>query len=322
MASLESLLAVAKGRPAAGPAAGDAHEDAARGRAPPARRRWSRPRPLSPRPRRRSRRPRRSCASSASRSPTTRVSAPTAGVVGDIPVRVGDRVTKIDAAHHDRRERRPRALHQRAGAGGGEPQGRPARPPRRRSRRRARDRDSCRFVSASVDECHAVRAGQGHAREGRRAAAPSSSCAPASSGPRRRRSPSRSSRSTASAGQFFAYVAESGDGGRDRGAPARGRARAGGRQRLRREVGPQGRRDRLIVSGVQKIGDGAPVTILAAGAEPSPAAPAAPGGKGRLALFSDVFIRRPDPGDGLLAAHHPRGGDLHPAAADRALSRS
>ena len=68
------------------------------------------------------------------------VSAPTAGIVGDIPVRVGDRVTKSTLLTTIDRERGPRALHQRAGAGGGEAEGRPARPPRRRSRRRPRDR--------------------------------------------------------------------------------------------------------------------------------------------------------------------------------------
>jgi len=39
--------------------------------------------------------------------------------------------------------------------------------------------------------------------------------------------------------------------------------------------------ERLIVSGVQKIRDGAPVAISAAAAPPAPSAPAAQGGKGR-----------------------------------------
>ncbi len=45
-----------------------------------------------------------------------RVIAPSAGVVGDIPVLVGDRVTTTTPAHHHRREDVPRGLHQRAGA--------------------------------------------------------------------------------------------------------------------------------------------------------------------------------------------------------------
>jgi hypothetical protein len=38
--------------------------------------------------------------------------------------------------------------------------------------------------------------------------------------------------------------------------------------------------EKLIVSGVQKIGDGAPVKIGAPGAPLAPTSPAAPGGKG------------------------------------------
>ena len=46
---------------------------------------------------------------------TTASRAPTAGVVGDIPVRVGDRVDAGDGADDGRRQHRPRGLHQRAG---------------------------------------------------------------------------------------------------------------------------------------------------------------------------------------------------------------
>ncbi len=53
-----------------------------------------------------------------------RVTAPTAGIVGDIPVRVGDRVTASDDADDGRRERGARALHQRAGGAGAGPEAR------------------------------------------------------------------------------------------------------------------------------------------------------------------------------------------------------
>ena len=42
------------------------------------------------------------------------VTAPTAGIVGDIPVRVGDRVTRSTDPHDGRRKRRPRVVYQRA----------------------------------------------------------------------------------------------------------------------------------------------------------------------------------------------------------------
>jgi RND family efflux transporter MFP subunit len=79
-------------------------------------------------------------------------------------------------------------------------------------------------------------------------------------------------------GQFFAYVAESGEGGAT---VARQRAVEPGPVVGNDYVVKSGLKpgDRLIVSGVQKIGDGAPVSILAAGATPSPAPSAAPGAK-------------------------------------------
>ena len=69
--------------------------------------------------------------------------------------------------------------------------------------------------------------------------------------------------------------------------------------------------EKLIVSGVQKIGDGAPV---------SDAKPAgqAPGRGGRCS--ATFFIKRPDPRDRLLAPDHAGGRDRHSDAADRALS--
>ncbi len=80
-------------------------------------------------------------------------------------------------------------------------------------------------------------------------------------------------------GQFFAYVAETGDGGAT---VARQRAVEPGPLVGNDYVVKSGLKagERLIVSGVQKIRDGAPVAISAAAA-PAPSAPAAPGGKGQ-----------------------------------------
>jgi RND family efflux transporter MFP subunit len=80
-------------------------------------------------------------------------------------------------------------------------------------------------------------------------------------------------------GQYFAYVAESGEGGRT---VARQRAvepgsMVGNDYVMRSGLKPG---DRLIVSGVQKIGDGSPVTIVAPGAAGNPPPKAAPAGKG------------------------------------------
>jgi len=80
-------------------------------------------------------------------------------------------------------------------------------------------------------------------------------------------------------GQFFAFVAEAGEAGAT---VARQRAVEPGPVVGNDYVVKSGLKpgDRLIVSGVQKIGDGAPVTILAAKATQSPTPEAAPGGKG------------------------------------------
>ena len=80
-------------------------------------------------------------------------------------------------------------------------------------------------------------------------------------------------------GQYFAYVAESGEGGAN---VARQRAVEPGPVVGNDYVVKSGLKpgDKLIVSGVQKIGDGAPVTIQAKAAAPTPTPPAAPGGKG------------------------------------------
>jgi RND family efflux transporter MFP subunit len=80
-------------------------------------------------------------------------------------------------------------------------------------------------------------------------------------------------------GQFFAYVVESGEG---RTPVARQRAVEPGPVVGNDYVLKSGLKagEKLIVSGVQKIRDGAPVTISAAGA-PARTSPAEPGGKGQ-----------------------------------------
>lgn len=81
-------------------------------------------------------------------------------------------------------------------------------------------------------------------------------------------------------GQFFAYVAEPGEGGA---MVARQRAVEPGPIVGNDYVVKSGLRpgEKLIVSGVQKIRDGAPVQATVAGASPAAAAAVPPGGKGR-----------------------------------------
>jgi len=79
-------------------------------------------------------------------------------------------------------------------------------------------------------------------------------------------------------GQYFAYLAETGDGGKT---VARQRsielgAIVGNDYVVKSGLKPG---EKLIVSGVQKIGDGSPVTVQAAGAAAEPK-PQAPGAKG------------------------------------------
>ena len=77
-------------------------------------------------------------------------------------------------------------------------------------------------------------------------------------------------------GQYFAFVAETGEGGKS---VARQRAVDLGAVVGNDYIVKSGLKpgEKLIVSGVQKIGDGAPVQI---GAPPAPASSAAPAGKG------------------------------------------
>jgi RND family efflux transporter MFP subunit len=80
-------------------------------------------------------------------------------------------------------------------------------------------------------------------------------------------------------GQFFVFVAEGGEGGKK---VARQRAIETGPVVGNDYVARSGLKpgERLIVSGVQKIGDGAPVNVSPVGSSPAPASPAVPGGKG------------------------------------------
>jgi RND family efflux transporter MFP subunit len=202
------------------------------------------------------------------------VSAPTAGIVGDIPVRVGDRVTKStllttidESAGLEIYVNVPvqEAANLRVGL--------PVRLVDDSGSVLATERLS--YVSASVESAtqSVLAATCGSAR----GCGPSRSSARGSSGARRRRSPSRSSRSTAPA----ASSSPSWPRPARRATVARQRAVepgvVGNDYVVKSGLKPG---DRLIVSGVQKIGDGAPVTILTAKATESPAPQATPGGKG------------------------------------------
>ena len=148
---------------------------------------------------------------------------------------------EVDPAHHDRRERGPRALHRRARAGSREAAGRPARPPRRRSRQRPRDRAALVRLGLGRGR-DAVRAGEGHARErggtADRADRPRADRLERVAGahrPDRRAQPRRRP-----------VLRLRGRGRRRRGdrRPPAGRgARARGRQRLRRQVRPEAGRE-------------------------------------------------------------------------------
>jgi multidrug efflux pump subunit AcrA (membrane-fusion protein) len=75
-------------------------------------------------------------------------------------------------------------------------------------------------------------------------------------------------------GRYFAFVAESGEGGTTiaRQRPIEVGALTGNDYVVEKGLSAG---DRLIVSGVQKIGDGAPVAPTPAGAAPPPATPPA-----------------------------------------------
>ena len=83
--------------------------------------------------------------------------------------------------------------------------------------------------------------------------------------------------------------------------------------------------EKLIVTGVQKIGDGAPVQASAPA--PPPGNPSLPPPSPRAAERANSLVLRrlhppSHPGDGLLLRDHPRGGDLHPASPHRPLPRA
>ncbi len=205
------------------------------------------------------------------------VSAPTAGIVGDIPVRVGDRVTKStllttidESAGLELYIGVPvqEAAKLRVGL--------PVRLVDDRGSVLASERLS--YVSASVDGATqsvlvkaTLESASGLRTEQIVRARIVWSEAPALTVP--------IVALNRTGGQFFAFVAESGEGGATL---ARQRAVEPGPVVGNDYVVKSGLKpgERLIVSGVQKIGDGAPVTVLAKGAGDSPAPKAAPAGQG------------------------------------------
>lgn len=198
-----------------------------------------------------------------------RVSAPTAGTVGDVPVRVGDRVTKStvlttidESAGLELYINVPvrEAASLRVGL--------PVRIVDDRGAVLATERLS--YVSASVEGATqsvlakaTLASAAGLRTEQIVRARIVWSEAPALTVPIV--SLSRTG------GQFFAFVAETGEGGTTvaRQRPVEPGPVVGNDYVLRSGLKAG---ERLIVSGVQKIGDGAPVTILAAGAAASPSA--------------------------------------------------
>ena len=205
------------------------------------------------------------------------VSAPTAGIVGDIPVRVGDRVTKStllttidESAGLEIYINVPvqEAANLRVGL--------PVRLVDDRGTVLATERLS--YVSASVEGATqsvlakaTLESAEGLRTEQIVRARIVWSESPALTVP--------IVALNRIGGQFFAFVAETGEGGAT---VARQRAVEPGPVVGNDYVVKSGLKpgERLIVSGVQKIGDGAPVTILAAGATESPTPKAAPAGKG------------------------------------------
>ena len=169
------------------------------------------------------------------------VSAPTAGVVGDIPVRVGDRVTKSTLLT---------TIDESAGLElyisvpvqeAVEPAGRPARPPRRRSRLRPRDR-AARVRLGLGRGRDAVRAGEGHARE-RRGAADRADRARADRLERVAGTHRADRRAQPRRRPVLRLRGRDRRGRGDRRPPAGRGAGARGRQRLRRQVGPEAGRE-------------------------------------------------------------------------------
>ena len=79
------------------------------------------------------------------------VTAPTAGIVGDIPVHEGDRVTKTTLLTTIDAQRGPRGVPQRSGAAGAAAEDRAAGAARRRHGQRRSRHEAINFVSPSVD---------------------------------------------------------------------------------------------------------------------------------------------------------------------------
>ena len=217
------------------------------------------------------------------------VSAPTAGVVGDIPVRVGDRVTRSTLLTTiDENAGLELYINVPVQEAAQLKVGLPVHLVDDRGEVLATERAHVRLALGR--RRHAVGAGEGDARERgglphravRARARRLDGDAGAHRAGRRREPRQRPVLRLRRRGRRRR---------RDGRPPARGRAR--GRWSATTTSCKSGLKpgEKLIVSGVQKIGDGAPVTV-------PPPGPAGPARRRRrparaVALFSDVFIRRP-----------------------------
>ena len=243
------------------------------------------------------------------------VTAPTAGIVGDIPVRVGDRVTQIHDPHDGRRKRRPRVVHQRARAAGSGPRtGLPVRMLDDAGAPMGATAGELRVaVGGSVD---AIGPGQSADRR------TTCRCGPISL---RACDVVWSSRAwpdvplvAVHRESTVSFSCSSKRRGRHgNGASAAGAAGPACRQRLRRRSSGVKEGEKLIVSGTQKIrrrrasaGDDGPV----------PRRRHRPPQRRRRNGNVQRYLHPPtDSGDGLLAAHHSCRRDRH---SDRCRSRA
>ena len=179
---------------------------------------------------------------------------------GEIPVRQGDRVTPSTEHHHDRRGRGARGVRRRAARARDRPARRPAgRTARTPTARVGRHQSRSRSSRPRADDKTQIGAGEGHAAQ--RAAGHARRCSTsvrASSGAASRRSRCRSWPSTASAGSTSSSSPQPGKGGTVAKQTPVTVGEVVGEDYVVRgglQAGQQ-----VIVSNVQKLGDGAPVT--------------------------------------------------------------
>ena len=172
----------------------------------------------------------------------SRVTAATAGIVGDIPVRVGDRITRSTPLTTHRGQHRARAEPERAGAGGAAPQARSCRSQLLDETGKTIGTERIAFISPSVDDATQtvlVKTPVSRAWP----CARTSSFAPGSCGPRRPALTVPIVAVSRISGQFFVFVAEPAQR-RPRRAPASGCRRSDDGQRLSDHRRTQGRRSR------------------------------------------------------------------------------